>query len=307
MDVLSSVVSLLELKTLHCGGFSLGPNGGVCVPASSGVKFYAVISGECWLHTEWDRSSCKLEVNHCFLFPQNKGFTLSTSQLHRRSDITLFSERDCGKVTSYGGGGTALVIGAHLGFSGVSSDLLLQGLPPLIHFAPMPERSRLLWLLDSLSEEFRAAETGATLATQHLAQLIFIQAMRTYMATESSDMSGWMRALTDKKIAKALSSMYERPEHKWTVAELGRLVGMSRAAFARRFNELTGESPLDHMTRWRMAVASQRLNDAQVTVAEIALSLGYVSASAFSKTFRRTTGVSPRELRQAGASHSHAN
>lgn len=93
--------------------------------------------------------------------------------------------------------------------------------------------------------------------------------------------------------------MFEKPDQKWTVEALGRLVGMSRAAFAPRFTELTGESPLDHLTRWRMALASERLRGTQLTVAEIARSLGYDSASAFTKTFRHSTGQSPRDLRRA--------
>ena len=244
----------------------------------------------------------RLEVNHCFLLPQNKGFRLAASQDSLSSEPSVFSEKDCGKISTYGGGAACLVLGSHLGFSGLESDLLLQSLPPLIHFAPTADGSKLRRLLDGLADEFRSPEPGGVLVTQHLAQLIFVQAMRASMATQHANLSGWLGALTDPKMSQALSYMYEKPNHRWTVEALGRLVGMSRAAFARRFAELTGESPLDHLTRWRMALASQRLSNTRQTVAEIAETFGYDSPSAFAKTFRRNTGKSPRDLRQGSRS-----
>lgn len=298
MDVLSSVIALVRLRTFHVGGFDLGPQACVQMPANDGVKFYAVASGKCWLATEWDNAVRRLEVNHCFLLPHNKGFRLAASQDSLLSKPSVFSEKDCGTISTYNGGATCLVLGSHLGFSGLESDLLLQSLPSLIHFAPTAHGSKLRRLLDSLADEFRSPEPGGVLVTQHLAQIIFVQAIRAYMASQQANPSGWLGALADPRMSQALSHMYEKPDHKWTVEALGRLVGMSRAAFARRFTELTGESPLDHLTRWRMALASQQLSSTQQTVAEIAQSFGYDSPSAFAKTFRRTTGRSPRDLRQ---------
>lgn len=298
MDIFSSVISLVRLRTVHVGGFDLGPRACVQVPASDGMKFYTVAAGQCWLTTEWDNTIRRLEENHCFLLPKNKGFRLSASNDYPPSEVTVFSERDCGKISTYQGGAVCLVLGSHFDFSGLESDLLLQSFPSLIHFTHTPDQSKLRWLLDSLGDEFRFPQAGGMLATQHLAQLIFVQAMRECMTSQQNSLSGWLRALTDPKMSKALHCMYERPNHKWTVETLGRTVGMSRAAFARRFTELTGEPPLDHLTRWRMALATQRLSTTQKTVAEIARSLGYDSASAFTKTFRRNTGQSPRDLRQ---------
>ena len=295
MDILSSVIALIRLRTVHCGGFDLGPDACVQVPASDGVKFYAVVSGQCWLTTEWNNAVRKLEENDCVLLPKNKGFRLSASK--DPSEVMVFSEDDCGKISTYNGGTACLMLGTHFAFSGPEGDLLMQRLPSLIHFARMPDQSKLRWLVDSLADEFQSPQAGGVLVTQHLAQLIFVQAIRACMESQQESLSGWLGALPDSRMSQALNCMYEKPGKKWTVEALGRLVGMSRAAFARRFTELTGESPMDHLTRWRMALASQRLSGTQQTVAEIAISLGYDSPSAFTKSFRRNTGKSPRDLR----------
>lgn len=241
----------------------------------------------------------RIEQSHCFLLPRNQGFRLSASDDFEPSGVAVFSEQDCGKISTYESGGACLVLGCHFSFSGLESDLLLQSLPPLIHFAHAPDQSKIRWLLDSLADEFHSPQPGGILVTQHLAQLIFVQAVRTYLESQEARLSGWLGALTDPRMGRALNYMYEKPDQKWTVEALGRMVGMSRSAFARRFIEVTGESPLNHLTRWRVALASERLSSTQQTVAEIARSLGYESASAFTKTFRRNTGRFPRDVRQA--------
>lgn len=299
MDVLSSAIALLRLRTLHCGGFDLGPESCVRVPPSGGVKFYVVASGQCWLATEREKAPKKLEENHSFLLSTNRGFRLSALQVPSGRKTSQFSAQDCGKINTYDGGTACLVLGAHFSLEGLASELLLQSLPALIEFAQASDRLKLRWLLDCLAEELRAPQAGGVLVTQHLAQLLFVQAMRACIRSRLYRPSTWLGALTDSRMSRAVASMYQQPDRKWTVEELGKLVGMSRAAFARTFTELTGDSPLDHLTRWRMALASERLTTTQQTVAEVARSLGYESSSAFTKTFRRSTGQSPRDVRQA--------
>jgi hypothetical protein len=77
-------------------------------------------------------------------------------------------------------------------------------------------------------------QAGGVLVTQHLAQLIFVQTMRARMESQQASLFGWLGALTDLRMSKALNCMYEKPGHKWALEALGRLVGMSCAAFARR-------------------------------------------------------------------------
>jgi AraC-like DNA-binding protein len=74
---------------------------------------------------------------------------------------------------------------------------------------------------------------------------------------------------------------------------------MSRSSFALRFKETVGSTPLDYLRQWRMLLAQDRLSNADVSVSQIAVELGYESESAFSTAFKRVLNVSPRDFRRA--------
>jgi AraC-like DNA-binding protein len=102
----------------------------------------------------------------------------------------------------------------------------------------------------------------------------------------------------DEQIGKALTLIHARPNYSWTVAELASQVGMSRSAFSSRFSMLVGVPPLTYVTRWRMHKAGDIMREGKVSMAEIARSVGYESEVAFSKAFKRETGVAPGTYRR---------
>ena len=93
--------------------------------------------------------------------------------------------------------------------------------------------------------------------------------------------------------------MHERVENPWTVETLAGAAGMSRSAFALRFKELLGETPLEYLTNWRMYKATGSLQEDDRKLFEIAKSVGYDSDAAFSKAFKRVLGVTPKEYRRS--------
>ena len=91
--------------------------------------------------------------------------------------------------------------------------------------------------------------------------------------------------------------MYNRPDHPWTVASLAAETGASRAALARRFNDLVGEPPMTFLTGWRIALAADLLREPEATVSAVAEKVGYGSPFALSTAFKRVRGISPKEHR----------
>jgi AraC-like DNA-binding protein len=76
-------------------------------------------------------------------------------------------------------------------------------------------------------------------------------------------------------------------------------MGMSRSAFALRFKERLGETPLEYLTNWRMYKATGLMQKGDTKLFEVAKSVGYDSDAAFSKAFKRVLGVAPREYRRS--------
>jgi transcriptional regulator GlxA family with amidase domain len=105
--------------------------------------------------------------------------------------------------------------------------------------------------------------------------------------------------MTDERIARSLSAMHADPARRWTVAELARIAGLSRAAFARRFRRAIGVAPLHHLTDLRMRFAADRLTSTVDKLAAIAALVGYASEFAFAKAFKRAFGISPGTFRNA--------
>jgi transcriptional regulator GlxA family with amidase domain len=116
------------------------------------------------------------------------------------------------------------------------------------------------------------------------------------VAGNGSDVS--RRSIVDGRVLKAIALMQEDPAKRWTVEGLARAVGLSRAAFARRFEAVTGLAPLRHLTHRRMLLAAELLRDADASLAEIAARVGYASEFAFSRAFKRHHGQPPGVFRR---------
>jgi transcriptional regulator GlxA family with amidase domain len=128
---------------------------------------------------------------------------------------------------------------------------------------------------------------------------MLIHVMRAWLRTQQDDATdGWLLALRDPVIARAMNAMHQRPHEPWTIESLAREVSVSRATLARRFAHLVGETPPEYLTRWRMDLAAQRLRDTDDTVAAIAAAVGYRSEYSFSRAFTRHRGLAPGRYRR---------
>jgi transcriptional regulator GlxA family with amidase domain len=131
-----------------------------------------------------------------------------------------------------------------------------------------------------------------------LLDIIFVQALRVWIASEPQSSGGWLGALRDPQIGAALSLMHREPDRAWSVDSLAQAVSMSRSPFAARFSALVGEPPLTYLTRWRMYLASSLLASERLNVGEVAARIGYQSDAAFSKAFKRHFGYAPLTVKR---------
>jgi AraC-like DNA-binding protein len=296
MDPLSEVLFLLKPSTYRAGGFDLAGDFAIKFPKHESIKCYAVVSGQCWLSVEGVPDAVRLTAGDCFLLP--RGFASYLS-----SDVTLtpvdapmiFPFPLNGRIASCNGGGDCLLVGGNFVLMGKQADILLAELPPIVHIRKQSDKAAMRWSLERLREELRDPQPGGFLVAQQLAYMMLVQALRLHLAEGLRGGVGWLFALSDKQMSAAISSMHDDPAHDWTVEELGQRAGMSRSTFALRFKETVGVSPMEYMTRWRMLLAADRIANTRDSISEIARSLGYESASAFTKAFKKIMGCSPRQ------------
>ena len=189
-------------------------------------------------------------------------------------------------------GATQLVTGTYL-LEGEVSGRLLRALPPLLSLRLDSP------LVDLLASEIVKDAPGQEAVLDRLLDLLLIATLREWFARE--DAPGWYRAYEDPVVGPALRLLHHEPARSWTVAELARAVGVSRAALARRFNELVGEPPMAFLTGWRIALAADLLREPGTTIGAVAEHVGYGSPFALSTAFKRVRGVSPAQYRAAAA------
>lgn len=154
-------------------------------------------------------------------------------------------------------------------------------------------------------EEAEARRPGSAVMLPRLAELMFVEVLRRYMRLLPKGETGWLAAARDARVGRALRLLHEAPARKWRVADLARESGMSRSAMGERFQSLVGESPMRYLTRWRMHLAEQLLPDPELAVAQVASQVGFDSAVAFHRAFKRQTGLTPVEWREARAQTVH--
>jgi len=294
MDPLSDVLSLLKPCSYWAGGFDAGGDWSVRFPRLEGIKCYAVVSGQCWLSVDGTPGGLLLQAGECFLLKQS--FCLASDLALTPVDFkTIFSTPLKGGIFSVNGGGDCFIVGGHFALSGNHANLLLGVLPPVVQLHEEHDKAELRWSLERMRQELCEPRPGGLLVAQHLAHMMLVQALRLHLAQGLSGGVGWLFALADKQMNAAISSMHEDPAHSWTVQKLAERAGMSRSIFASSFKETVGESPMEYLTRWRMMLAGDRLQNSDDPISVIALSLGYESESAFGKAFKRVMGCSPRQ------------
>jgi transcriptional regulator GlxA family with amidase domain len=148
-------------------------------------------------------------------------------------------------------------------------------------------------LIKGIMKESRNKRVGSNSVLTRLSELIFIEVLRSYMESLPSDTTGWLAALADRHVGRAISLLHADPRRPWTLEMLTREVGVSRTVLSSRFAEHLGVAPIMYLSNWRMQLAAGMLTGSGTTIAKIAAEVGYESESAFSRAFKRCTGLSP--------------
>jgi AraC-like DNA-binding protein len=145
--------------------------------------------------------------------------------------------------------------------------------------------------------EAQAVHPGSSVMISRLIDVLIIRVIRTWAQTRNANDTGWLGALADPRISRALKAIHDEPFRKWSVADLARTVGMSRSSFAERFSLLVKEAPLSYHSRWRLTLADGLMRHANARVGDVARKVGYESEAAFSRAFKAQFGVSPVAVR----------
>jgi AraC-like DNA-binding protein len=268
------------------------------------IEYHVVTRGSCWGGIVGE-APVRLATGDVIAFPQGDAHVISSAPGMRGAvDPALFraprSERRWPVRVEIAGDGSdpARLICGFLGCDARPFNPLLSALPRTLHVRPCDTDDRLGRLAELALIESETPRAGGECVLSRLSELLFVELVRRYLSALPPEHESWLAGLRDASIGRALAVLHQRPTHEWTLDELAREVALSRSAFAERFTQWVGVPPMQYLAQWRMQLASSLLSGTTLSLAEVAVRVGYGSETALSRAFKRQVGVSPGEWRR---------
>lgn len=296
MDVLANVMRTTQVQGVILSVSRHAAGWGFRMGKSDYVGFHYVVHGDGVLRVGSGRP-LRLQQGDLVLVPGGAAHAVSHVADASLVDLDEMIEAQRIRPVPPARTVTTLVCGAFRCEGGPSPLFAL--LPPVLHVsaAEIRRTPALDATLRLLLDETDRDRAGHEVLADRLVDALLIYVLRWWVEHRAEGSAGWLGALADPAVGRALAAVHETPTRRWTVEELAARVGMSRAVFARRFSELVGVPPLAYLTRWRIELARRRLRDSSSSVAEIAAAVGYDSEFSFSRAFKREVGLPPSAYR----------
>lgn len=268
------------------------------------ISYHILLSGTCWGGLEGG-PQVRMQPGDVIVFPHGDPYLMSSAEGQRCTDERLGTTPrrypDTAILGPHAGGDTHFMCG-FLGCDVRPYNPMLSSLPRVMHITGAA--GDWLSLLPRLAvAESSTARFGSETMLARMGELMFMEVLRRHMEQLPAREGGWFAGIKDPVVGPALSALHERPEYPWTLAELARRIASSRTVLVKRFSQFVGIPPMLYLTRWRLQLAAEQLSLGSAKVAAIATRVGYESEAAFSRAFKRETGLAPhawRRARQAG-------
>lgn len=265
------------------------------------VFFHVILEGTCRGRLKAGGDAVDLQAGDVLLIAHADvhilGSDLQLAPVDTRSLVRPAPEGGMLSLEYDGGGARTTIMCGYLACDPVMSRPLLDALPRMVR-VPLGAGTAPYWLVGLLEQGARENTTpgpASRLMLGKLAELLFVEAMRRYVA--QSDM-GWLAGLRDRHVGRALGLLHEDPLHEWNMEELAVRTGLSRSVLTRRFSELVGQPPMHYLKRWRLGLAASELQETRRAIAAVADRYGYESEAAFNRAFKQAYGMPPAAWRR---------
>jgi AraC-like DNA-binding protein len=262
------------------------------------VMFHIIAQGHCWVAME-DGVRHELAAGDVVVMPYGDAHSFGSVQ--PAEPVSIISLLPPGPWTEfpridYGGEGEdTMVVCGYLRGDALLFDPVLRALPSLFVVRP-PAGPAADWLRASVEYALAGGQgtPGTSQPNQRLPELLFTEVLRQYLhESRDGELTGWLAALRDPVVGRALALLHADPARDWTVAELAMAVAASKTVLVERFHRFLRRPPIRYLSEWRLSLASGLLRTTSLGVGEVAVKVGYHSEEAFSRAFKRAFGQAP--------------
>ena len=299
MDIISDVLKKISLSSTFYFKSDFSSPWGMDIPAGPFAQFHMIVDGNCVLST--NTGKYPLKPGDIVVFPHGTAHWLADKAGHKKvngKDVVA-AIASGNSPFKEGPFGTSLICG-HFEFNQDLDHPFLYQLPEIIHIT-RHDLKELPWMqsiANLIINEMANQKDGTELIQQKLGEVLFIQTIRVYMQKQVNN-KGFLAAIQDQKIGKAIKAIHQSPEQNWQLSSLARIAGMSRTSFSNNFKSLMGQTVLSYLTHWRISEAKFLLQQSDKHVGEIAEAVGYRSEAAFNRIFKKKMAITPFKYRKA--------
>jgi AraC-like DNA-binding protein len=313
MDPLSDVLRVVRLSGAHFFQAAASGDWGIeaaaarelsprVLPGSEHlISYHVVLTGHCWGGVQ-GQPLVALEAGDVILFPHGDPHVMGSGPQAQRGAMPIHTAPRFPAGAGFGGAAepdVTLVCG-FFGCDLAPFNPLCASLPSQLHMRGMSEGLVGIFARQVV-EETGSGRVGSNSMLTRLAELMFIEVIRRHLESLSTEQGGWLAGIRDPLVGRALALLHERPAHHWTLAELATSAVSSRSSLAERFTKLVGIAPMQYLAQWRMQVAAGTLKETGAKVSTVAADVGYQSEAAFSRAFKKATGMAPGAWRNPSA------
>lgn len=289
------LVSLLRPETVESKVISGAGQWSVREADHGDPAFCVMLEGSCLLLLD-GHQPLELHAGDFLLLPVMPGFVMASGPGDLAPQPLTHAVTREARHGDTDAPATMRMLGGYFRFDPANADLLTPLLPAIVLVrGDEPAATRLHRIVSLVAEETESP-TPSELILERLVEVLLVEAMRLHTAPATGVEQGLIAGLSDAMLVPALRAMHADLAHGWTVDRLARTSGVSRAVFAERFTRTLGMPPMQYLLHWRMAYAKTVLREEKPSMNELAARVGYLSASAFTTAFTRSTGSSPTEF-----------
>jgi AraC-like DNA-binding protein len=302
MDALSTILEAVGLRSVVYSKFPLAAPWGLDIVKDDNSQFWRLVSGTCTIGAPDGRMIEMAEGDLVFV-PHGSAHWIADKPTSLRMPSPQFvkARREGTPIFNSDGDVTTLIAG-HFEFDYQNLHPFLKDLPSIIHIRQFATENEILvkQVTQLMLAELNNERPGSSVMLKCLSEIMFISIIRAYLE-QALPGSGFLSALNDPRISKALKLIQDSPQTNWTLESLASQIGMSRSVFFNQFKKLVHQTPLSYLTSWRIRLAQKLLISDNSNISQIAEKVGYRSEGAFNRIFKSKTGLTPAMYRRTRA------
>jgi len=297
-DVLGDILETLRFRGSVFFRSDLAAPWGMSLSEMGIPRFHIMLSGECFVGSD-AHDAVKAEAADIIMLPNGSPHWIAdepgrelipSAQAGEACELgnPLFQE---GEITN------RLMCGM-VRFDQGASHPILNALPEMMHFSMLESAGPIWSVVNLIDAEMQGKQNLGSRIADRLTEVLFLQLLNHYVR-ENEESSGFLAALRDRRVYRALTLIHQEPEFDWTLTSLGERVGMSRATLVRRFQDVVGVAPMAYISDWRIMKAHSLIKYSATPFEQVADATGFASARTLSRAFQRQYGCTPNEMRRS--------